>query len=135
MTKNKPVIEEKIDQALAFEDEEEYTSSYDIWYELATEHNEPLAWEMLGNHLYSGKSYKSKAASLFCRIKALRAGNDEVFDDLFYIFKDNQLVIGQLNKIKRKLIEEQNVDGLIDQLEQLIYGDDKPTSLDEFTIV
>ena len=104
---------------------------------------------MLGNHLYSGKSYKSKGAALFCRLKAIRANNDDVVDDLLYIFEissthvidDRTLILEQLRKIKRRMCNpdvkdyEKKLNLLVDVLEEMIYGDTKPKNLEEFKII
>ena len=143
-------VDRLIDDAMRFEENEDYLSAYDKWEELALEYNNPLGWEMLGDHLYSGKSYKSKGAALFCRLKAIRANcDDEVVDDLIYIFDnssthvidDRSLILEQLRKIKWRMCNpdvkgyEKKLNLLVDALEEMIYGNTKPKDFEEFKII
>ena len=153
-------MNELINKALKLEEDEDFIESYELWKELALKYNAEIGWEMLSNHLYSGKSYKSKPAALFCSLKAIRLNCEEEFiDSLLFQFRNNKEITEQLNKIKNFINYEDNdceecpfyredldcnkcisdnykksLNELVDQLENIIYGSDKPTRLEQFTI-
>ena len=140
---------ELLTKAYSLDDQEQYEEAYELWEQLAREYNDPEGWQMLSEYLYSGKGWKSKSASLFCKLKHLRSERRdvEVLSDLIDYFKNKQThleseqkrkdIINQLNELSKWVEEEdeEEINKNLDQLEQLIYGDNKPKSLDDFSIL